>query len=69
MATSPTQRSPKWPKWPLQFVWWGWAWACKPPRGVSFKWIRGSPGYVYKWTLAIGPMEIRRWNRRRWDNA
>lgn len=43
-----------------QFVWWGWR---EIERGWGF-W-RPDPddgfNYIYRWSLTIGPLEIRRW--------
>lgn len=41
---------------PLQFVWWGWpAW-----RLNAFRYTH-SLAAIYRWSLSIGPLEIRRW--------
>lgn len=54
----------------LQLVWWGWAsWAFRfrrfrPEEGLSL---------IYDWSFNLGPLEVRKWNRRClkwvWRNA
>lgn len=44
---------------PLQFVWWGWS------SWQRWKFWRPDPNSsyakIYRWGLACGPLEIRRW--------
>ncbi len=40
----------------LQFVWWGWRWHLP----YVHRWT-GSLAHIYRWSLCLGPLEIRRW--------
>lgn len=45
-----------------QFVWWGFERTFAPPGFISFTRFPGQyMGRIYKWSLWLGPLEIRRW--------
>lgn len=46
-----------WRNW--QFVWWGWRWTLVPR---AFRFVRHvALADTFRWSLFLGPLEIRRW--------
>lgn len=57
-------RGPFWNCWNCrnyQLVWWGWRWAFRPSAYVFMRHTHPALADVFRWSLFLGPIEIRRW--------